>query len=289
MSHRRIRTLLLGTFGALAGVVVLGVVLVYAASEWMLRRSYDAPLAPVPKATSPADLAEGERLARIVGCWAGCHGMEGEGDAESLPGFFYATAPPLPSVIPLYSDEELVRLIRYGVKRDGHTAIGMISGTFYPLSDQDLARIIGHLRRQPPLPPAHRERYVTFRGRLALLTGAWATSVGEVDRSSPRWGELPRATPYERGRYLASITCSECHGFDLRGEELEGSPSLAIVAAYSPEQFRHLMRTGEPINGIDLGLMSWVARNGFAHFTDEEIADLYSFLMAYHGITAPAP
>jgi cytochrome c553 len=181
------------------------------------------------------------------------------------------------------------RLVRYGVKRDGRTAIGMISGTFYPLSDMDLARIIAFLRLQPPAASVPRERHVTLRGRLALLSGKWKTSAGEVDRDTPRWGELPRETPFERGRYLASITCTECHGFDLMGETLEGSPSLAIVAMYDAERFRRLLRTGQPPSGRDLGIMSWVARNGFAYFTDEEIEDLYVFLRSYHGLYAARP
>ncbi len=37
------------------------------------------------------------------------------------------------------------------------------------------------------------------------------------------------------------------------------------------------------LSGRDLGIMSWTARNAFAHFTDAEIADLYQFLRAYHG------
>jgi mono/diheme cytochrome c family protein len=273
-------TILLRVIGALSAVAVLAVAGIYAASEWMLRRTHDAPLASIPTAVSAADLQEGRRLAAIVGCWAGCHGMTGEGDTLEAPGIFRVTAPTLSEVLPRYGDAELVRLIRYGVKRDGRPALGMPSATFYQLSDSDLARIIAHLRRQPPSPPVPRMRRITLLGRVALVTGRWETSVGQVDRTRPRWGALPRTTAFERGRYLASITCTECHGVDLQGDAYEGSPSLAVVAAYSPERFRHLMRTGEPLSGRDLGIMSWTARNGFAHLTDEEIADLYAYLRA---------
>lgn len=281
MSRPRLLTVIIRVVGGLAAVAVLAVAAIYAISEWMLRRTYDAPLEPLPASVTAADLEEGQRMAVVVGCWAGCHGMTGEGDTLEAPGIFRATAPTLSAVLPRYSDAELVRLIRYGVKRDGRTALGMPSGTFYPLSDADLARIIAHLRRQRSSEPVPPMRHVTLLGRVALVTGEWETSVGEVDRTRPRWGALPRTTPFERGRYLASITCTECHGLDLQGETYEGSPSLAVVAAYDAEQFRHLLRTGEPISGRDLGIMSWTARNAFAYFTDEEIADLYSYLRAY--------
>lgn len=194
---------------------------------------------------------------------------------------FRHTAPTLTQVLPGYSDEELVRLIRYGVKRDGTSAVGMSSFTLWALGDRDLANIIAHLRRQPALPAVKREFLLTWRGRLALATGAWKVSAEQVDRSRPRWGNLPQNTPFERGRYLASVTCSECHGLDYRGNHLEGAPSLAILGAYTPEQFLHLMRTAQPLGGRELNEnMRWVAD---APFRDEEIAGLYQFLRTHHG------
>ncbi len=165
----RVVAVLVQAPGALAGLAMLALAYVYAA----LSREYDAPLEPIAPMSALSDLEEGRRMAIIVGCWAGCHGMEGEGGTEEAAGIFRATSPTLSEVLPRYSDEELVRLIRFGVKRDGRTALGMISGTFYALSDADLARIITHLRRQPTLSPVPRERQVTFRGRLALVLGKW--------------------------------------------------------------------------------------------------------------------
>jgi cytochrome c553 len=246
-----------------------------------MRRSYDAPLVPL-RVTSTPDPMEGQRMARIVGCWDGCHGPTGQGGHEEIKGVVRNTAPTLSQVLPSYSDEELVRLIRYGLKRDETSAVGMTSYTFWALGDQDLANIIAHLRRQPALPPVERKVEITWRGRLALVTGAWKVSVEQVDRSRPRWGNLPQRTQFERGRYIASVTCSECHGLDYNGNQLERAPSLAILATYSLEQFRHLMRTAEPIGGRRLDEnMAWVAK---APFTDEEITGLYEFLRTHHGL-----
>jgi len=149
------------------------------------------------------------------------------------------------------------------------------------LSDADLQRIIAHLRAQPPSPPVPRTRVINFTGRWAIVTGAWKTSADEVDRKMPRWGELPHASGFERGRYLVSITCTECHGLDLQGRGVYGSPPLDVVNAYSAEQFRHLLRTGEPISNRDLGIMSSVAREAFKVFTDEEIGDIHAYLREY--------
>lgn len=264
----------------LAGMAVLALGSVYGISEWKLRRTHDAPLLPLRAQYEPDPVA-GEHMARVVGCWAGCHGKEGEGGVDRIEGIHANTAPTLSQVVPLYSDVELVRLVRYGVKRDGRSAVGMYAGTLWPLGDQDLVNIISHLRRQPRLPPVPRRHELTFRGRLALVTGKWMVSAEQVDRSAPRWGELPRNNSFERGRYLASIVCSECHGADFNGSPLEGGPSLAILAAYRPDQFHTLIRTGKPIDGRDMPKMSWLPDAGF---TDGEIADLYHFLRVYHGL-----
>lgn len=207
-----------------------------------------------------------------------------------MDGYYSVTAPNLSSVLPLYSDPELFRLIRFGVKRDGSTVLGMTSYTFFSLADQDLVNITAHLRQQPQQPAVPRKRTITLAARFKLAQGEWQLAADQIDPAGPRWGELPRGTSFERGRYLASITCSECHGTDFQGSQFkdntyDGGPSLAIVAMYGPDEFRKLLRTGEPIGGRDIGEMGWVARNGFVNFTDQEINDFREFLREHHGIT----
>ena len=272
---------------ALLAVAALAAAGVYAVSEWRLRRRHDVPLAPFPAPAAAADSAEGRRLAILVGCLEGCHGREGQGGTMKVPGIVRATAPTLSAVLPRYSDPELVRLVRFGVKRDGTSALGMPSATFYPLGDADLRLVIGYLRRRPASPPMPEVRELGFRGRAALALGRWHASADAVDASRPRWGALPRRTPAERGRYLASVVCTECHGVDLQGDAYEGSPALGVVRGYRLEQFRHLLRTGVPISGRDLGLMSRTARRAFVHFTDDEVRDLYEYLRALPA--APPP
>lgn len=266
--------------GASIAAVVLALGYVYAVSEWKMRRSYDAPLVPL-RAAGPADPVAGMHMAKVVGCWAGCHGKVGEGGFEEIEGVHRSAGPTLSRVLPRYNDEELVRLIRYGVKRDGASAIGMISYATWALGDQDLLNIIAHLRAQPLLPPVPRSHEFTLRGRWLMVTGKWGVDAELVDRSLPRWGELPRNTPFERGRYLASIVCTACHGLDFRGSVLEGSPPLAVVAGYTKEQFRNLLRTASSVGGRDLPAMRWVRG---VDFSDQEIDDLYAFLRAHHGL-----
>ena len=80
-----------------------------------------------------------------------------------------------------------------------------------------------------------------------------------------------------RGQYLAMTACNECHGLDLRGGF--GTPDLAILTAYSDTEFRRLMKEGVAIGGRDsLRLMTMVARDRFAYFTEQEVVDLQAYL-----------
>jgi cytochrome c553 len=266
---------ILAVASAITIAVVLGV------SEWKLRRQYEAPLISL-RPNSSLDLAEGERMARIVGCWNGCHGPQGEGGTERVDDIFRQTAPTLSEVLPSYTDEELVRLIRYGVKRNGRSAVGMASYTFWALGDQDLSNMIAHLRNERKLgTPTPRTLELTWRARIALITGAWGVAAERVDRTRPHLGNLPQKSRLERGRYIATVTCTECHGLDFDGNELEHAPSLALIAMYSQEQFKHFMRTGKPIGGRDIPNMKWV---GDTPFTDFELDGMYEFLRAHHRI-----
>jgi len=58
------------------------------------------------------------------------------------------------------------------------------------------------------------------------------------------------------------------------------TPPLAIVNAYSFEDFSRLMATGIGLGDRDLGLVSEVAEYRFSHFSDDEVQALYAFLHA---------
>jgi hypothetical protein len=51
-----------------------------------------------------------------------------------------------------------------------------------------------------------------------------------------------------------------------------------MVLAYSRDDFKTLLRTGEPLGGRELGLMAGVARSRFARFSDDEITALHGYL-----------
>lgn len=269
--------------GGLVAIAILGVVAIYMLIGADLDRTFDVPVTKVSVADDEATLAEGERLARLRGCFGGCHGKTVNGSVFlEAPDGTVVVAPDLGRIVQDYSVEDLERLIRHGVRPDDTSVIVPMPATmFYHLSDEDLGAIIAFLKSQQPGDEPAPSTYVGPLGRLmffyyrSLLGTILAAEI--IDHDAARISPAS-ADPSERGRYLAVTICTECHGGDLRGGPGGFAPTLAIVAAYSLNDFRKLMRTGEPLGGRELGLMAQVALARFAYFTDSEINDLHAYL-----------
>jgi hypothetical protein len=106
-----------------------------------------------------------------------------------------------------FSDQELARVIRYGVMPDNKAALPFMD--FHDLSDEDLTALISFLRSQPAVRrhiPPHRSNFLG-KAVLAFVIKPQGPS-HPVIRTSP-----PMAPTVERGQYLATsvATCSECH------------------------------------------------------------------------------
>lgn len=85
---------------------------------------------------------------------------------------------------------------------------------------------------------------------------------------------------HERARYIARLACGECHGAKLEGNDDPSRPDLIVASGYSLEEFRRLLKTGEPTGGRRLDLMAQVAKSRFSHLSEDEIDALYRYLVA---------
>ena len=207
-----------------------------------------------------------------------------------LPDGTAVVAPDLAHAAQKYSNKELERLIRHGTRPDGTSVIlVMPSSMFYHLSDDDLGAIIAFLRRQSPGDEQLPDTKIGPLARLLLMY--YKNVAGTILAAELIDHDMPRIDPaahdlHAQGRYLALTVCTECHWTDLRGAPDGSTPTLAVVAAYSIDNFRTLMRTGEPIGDRQLELMSSVAVRRFAHFTDQEIDALHVYLQTLATIPA---
>jgi cytochrome c553 len=268
-------------FLSLIVLLLLALVVVYILSEVRLRHRYAVPTDSITLPTDSISIAEGQRLARLRGCAGGCHGSNIEGgmfidDAllARLP------APNLTAAVRDYTDAELVAMIRYGIRPDGRSVVGMPSEMFRPLNNLDLGKILAYLRSEPVVQGQERGIAVGPLGRVGLVLGKYLPAAALVETAEQLTSTFPTVDSLAAGVYLARTVCTECHGLDLSGDPGGTSPDLRIVAGYSPETFTQLMRTGKALGNRELKLMSQVARGRFVHFTAQEIGQLYAYLKA---------
>jgi mono/diheme cytochrome c family protein len=267
--------------GSLVAVAIIAYAVVYVHSERLLRHSYEIPTVSISIPTDPESVNEGRRLATIHGCFAGCHGKEAEGAVLfDQPIIAHVVAPNLTAAVRKYSDAELVVAIRHGLRPDGHSMVVMPSEGFIVLTDEDLGRIIAFLKSLPAVEGPGPSFSLGPVGRVGFVTGKFNLVAQLIADTVPP----PEATTKEAtyGRYLARTSCVQCHGTNLRGTSNPDftSPDLQVVAAYSPEAFTALLRTGVALGGRKLGVMGAWAQNNLSQLTDAEIGALYSYLHA---------
>ena len=265
--------------GSLAALAVVAYVGAYLRSEQIMTHRYATQATAVAIPTDAASIAEGRRLAIIRGCFGGCHGKEAEGAVMfDDPMIARIVAPNLTAATRKYTDAELVGIIRHGVRPDGRSMLVMPAEEYGPLNDADLGRIIAFIKSLPVVEGPGPGVALGPLGRVGVAVGQFKPVAEMIARTVPP----PEATGEiaTLGRYLARTTCTSCHGTSLTGDSNPEftSPTLAVVAAYSPEAFTQLMRNGVALGGRTMPTMSPWARQHLKHLTDEEIAALYSYL-----------
>lgn len=257
-------------------LVLLAVGTLYAWSAVMIGKEYPVTARSVPLSSAPEVVAEGERLAKVFGCFHGCHGKDMEGSLffeQPLVGRF--VAPNLTNLDSRYTPEEIEALVRQGVRPDGRSLFGMPSDSFSIMTDKHLTAVLSFIDSYPTHENDPGKTSVGPLGRLGLVLGQYFPAAVRA-RSQP-WLPAFIEDPLRHGEYLAITACAECHGTELEGTE-GFTPPLSIAKAYSLDDFRKLMATGEGLGGRDLGLMSRMTQTRFRHMNEREVEDLYAYL-----------
>jgi len=265
----------------LLAVIVLGalgfatVVYVWNVSTLGVRHPVTARPA-LPK----GDARRGRHLADITGC-TDCHRGDLRGglfaDDGWLHGRYYASN--LTRKAKQYSDADLERIVREGVRPDGRGVMAMPAMGFVRLTDEEMADIIAFVRSMPAGGDDQPDHFIGPLDQWDLWRvhgpkPAYAYVADERTKSPPDAGP-----EHATARHLAGIVCAECHGGDLQGNGWDsGAPDLRVVASYSAQQFERLLRTGVAADGKERGLMTHVARGRLHKLDDAEIAALYAYL-----------
>ena len=265
---------------------IFGLIVIAAIGIWLIssaKLSASAEARPEHLAgPTPSQMADIGRQARTLGCF-GCHGNGLRGNKmfdEPMVGTIWA--PNLTSVAAHASDEQLARAIRQGIGVDGRALFVMPSEMFQHLSDQEVAALIGMIRKLPRGGTTTPRNSYGPLGRVGVVLGKFKTApqlVAEYAVQEP----IPVGPHAAVGRQLVITRCSACHAADLSGKEVkpgEVSPDLTIVGAYDLPAFKKLLRSGVAAGGQKLPLMGSIARSDLSHMPDPEIEAMYEYLQA---------
>ncbi len=266
----------------LVGLIVLIFGVIYGWSTIFLNKSYSIPLSEITVPRDTASIAEGERLVHIAHC-GDCHNEHLTGGVfDNIPkNVATLVAPNLTQKIPIYTNAEIVRLLRYGVKKNGHSVLIMPAFMYHELKAESIGKIIAYLRtlqKQPTTPNVPSSSSFTFLGRLLIVKGEVNRIADLIAPNTEGKYVHCDTTGVSFGRYLAVSTCTACHGPDFKGET-GFSPDLVIAASYGKSDFFKLIRTGVALGDRkDIGLMSHVAKKYLCRLNDHEIESIYAFL-----------
>jgi mono/diheme cytochrome c family protein len=293
---------------AIASLALLGsAALVALERGW--GRTFDVPFPAVVASTDPAVLERGRYLVFGPAACAYCHVVRQQwklldrGEMLPLTGahvfplpfgrVFSANITPDPHTgIGRRTDGELARILRYGVRADGHVAVPLME--YDGLADEDLAAVISYLRSRPGVRHAVPAHHLTLLGR-----GLMALAIEPLRPASPP-ARAPSGVSVSRGAYLALevSACVSCHT-DRNGRgELVGPPfaggqhmdvaadatkvyvtpnltpdaKTSVMGRWTEEVFIRRFRQGELVDGTP---MPWGA---YGRMTDDDLRSVYRYL-----------
>jgi len=274
---------------------VIGPLIVYLASNRQINRRYHPVVSRIAIPGDSAAVARGRHLIQAVARCVECHGEDLGGTAlTNTPAFGEIAAPNITTGLGgkglVYSDEELLRLIGHGVKRDGRAAVLMPVAAYRYLSDDDLAAIVAYLHNAPPVDkewPANRIGPLARVLIAARRVSVFAATTIDHDRRDAQPRQVPDTTA-AYGHYLTLIAgCQGCHNPAMSGGPITGgdpgSPPAANltptgIGHYVEDDFVRVLRNGTGIGGrVISDFMPWKSAR---RLTDVEIHAIWLYLIA---------
>jgi mono/diheme cytochrome c family protein len=150
----------------------------------------------------------------------------------------------------------------------------MPSASFAAMTDKDLSAILAYIRSAPQQSTRHPETEHGLLTRYRMVTGDFPAQA--VSGFHQPWRETFRGNEMRLGEYLATVTCSQCHGADLNGAK--NAPSLRTINDYDRFEFVALMQNGTGPGEVPIEAKQGMAGKRFALLTEAEIEALYLYL-----------
>lgn len=252
---------------------------------------YDFPAPSVNRSEDLALIARGKHLAEAVtGCMTrDCHGVDGAGGKVlSMGPLGTAAGPNITSggIGAAYTDGELFRLIRHGVKKDGRSLRFMPAQDFCWLPDADVTSLVSYVRSLPAVDRPNGPVRLGFLAKVLDRAEKLPIDVARhVDHERAGKGSAPE--PTARYGALLSHVCTGCHGSHLSGGRIPGAPSsLPVPSNLTPHEtglkgwtyddFKRLLEQGIKKDGKKLD--PFMPFESFGKLDDIEKQALWAYL-----------
>ncbi len=256
-----------------------------------IEKVYDVPVPDLARSTDPAVIARGRHLVTSVAACAsaGCHAADlGGGTPIEMGPVATFSAPNITSANlgAAYSDGEIVRLLRHGLKKDGRSVRFMPVQDINWLPDADLLAIVSYLRTAPPVERSNQPTVINTLGKILDRQEKFPLDVARrIDHGSIVTAPPPAPAP-EYGAFLSRL-CTGCHGEHLAGGSFPGAPpSLPVPLNITPDasglkgwsfdDFEKLMRTAVKKDGKPLD--PFMPVESWRNFDDVEMHALWAYL-----------
>ena len=305
----RAKTVILGILALLVLLILGGIT----AIGWQIVLGPDArPVSSEKFEATEARLERGKYLVEGVSHCFLCHSehdfstpeyptsqtKKGAGWVMPIPELNYIASrnitPDMETGIGSWSDDEIARAIREGVRKDGTALFPLMPYMdFRTYDDEDVKSIVVYLRTIPAVKNAVPKR--NLPGPLEYLVKTMPKPITTPQPSHPS------ATPEERGKYLTTIAgCVGCHTpVDDKGQMLPGlefaggnyfddpgqngkrvftanlTSDPSGIAHYDEAMLIETLHTGQLKGRMLNHIMPFEA---FKHMKDDDIKDIYAYL-----------
>jgi len=256
-----------------------------------MERVYEVPVPTIALSKDPAVIERGKHLTHSVMPCAidDCHGGNFAGGKTAAMGpLATLTAPNITSAAlgAAYTDGEIARLLRHGIKKDGRSLRFMPAQDSNWLPDSDIVAIVSYLRTMPPVAAPNGPCEIGTLGKVLDQRGQVPLDVARhIDHDHVELGPPPAPTA-DYGRFLGRL-CTGCHGEHLSGGPIPGAPSsLPIPLNLTPHEtglkgwtyddFAKLLDTGNRKNGQKL--KPFMPLSAFKNYDDTERHALFAYL-----------
>jgi mono/diheme cytochrome c family protein len=230
------------TLGLLAALCVVG-----------CHGKYKRPVSDQPIAPEAERLQRGSYLVNNVLYCGACHTTREHGNTLTEPertdaylggGNIYDDkaigvvwvpniTPDVETGIGSWKDDEILRVLRDGVAKDGHFLLPLMPFSAYQyLSDDDARAVVAYLRTVP----AYKQTRPRQENKLGFMPKLLFKIIGVQMHNKPIAGVAPpdRANKHEYGHYLLRVAaCGDCHSLAEKGPRPETDP-MAFAGSEVP-------------------------------------------------------